>query len=715
MNSKPLVVALIASTLAIAFMGEGVDARPLGAGTDRDTAKVTAHWHAGLSKERLHLILRDGSDVRLRGGRFVSPSGRDDVAGLNAALAAVPGAKIGRLYSVPEEELEAGRRKAQRNSGKQLADLNLAFEIRLRAGTDVDALVDALGRQSLVAAAYPEPLPVTPPVTPDFSVYQTYRNAAPDGINVAAARRFAGGTGGRVKIIDIENGWNTNHEDLARARGGFIANGTPSLAHADHGTAVLGQLIASDNGLGVTGLIPDAAVGMINAYTTTGLRLQDALYLAVRNLQPGDVILIEQHYPGARWTGDQKSQFGFLPAEYWTAFYDAIRYATASGIIVVEAAGNGSQNLDDPFYGSLPFPFGKADSGAILVGAGEAPNCGTGTPRSRKNFSNYSSRVDVQAWGECVMTTGYGDAYNGGPNATYTWFSGTSSASPIVAAAAGILSSIIETRTGAPANPSDIRARLKRTGTPQATGAGTLAGNIGSQPNLARALDELGAVTAGPVVTAVGQVTAAGRQVTAAGAVPTIISWSATDPTGISRYAVKMSTNGGAWTDVVLPSATATKVRLNLSSARTYQFTVAARNTAGAWSAWKSGVRFQPVLLSETDSSIEYSTGWTRPAWSPALGGYVKVSGTTEAWTSLRFTGRGVAWIGSMSTNRGKAKVWLDQTFLGTFDLYRDTTAARMAIVSRVVDPSVEHRLTVQVVGTAGRPKVDIDGFVVMR
>ena len=58
-----------------------------------------------------------------------------------------------------------------------------------------------------------------------------------------------------------------------------------------------------------------------------------------------------------------------MPVEYLAAVYDAIKLATQSGIIVVEAAGNGGVDLDAPAYGA-PFPDGKADSGAIIVGAG---------------------------------------------------------------------------------------------------------------------------------------------------------------------------------------------------------------------------------------------------------------------------------------------------------------------------------------------------------
>ncbi len=453
-----LVVAVIAASI-------------LGTSATAQSGRGQAPSQASQNNERLalHVKFREGTSIRLRGGRLVSV-GNDDLSGLDAVLARHPGTRFERLFSRPEAALDAQRRGAEARGGRKTADLNLWYRLRLRPGTDVDGVIADLKALDIVETAYRQPRPAPMPVTPDFSGQQVYRDAATDGIDAVYAAAFPGGAGANVRIIDIEYSWNTNHEDLAGVN--VIANGTPTdpFSSNDHGTAVLGELWGRDNGLGVLGLAHAAWMGVVNASDDGDYDLADAIDIAASNLNPGDVMLIEQQTEGANGGCDSSGQTGCVAVEWVEAFYDAIVSATSAGIIVVEAAGNGNQNLDGTEYGDgdpNAFPDGRADSGAIIVGAGGAPGC-TSPARGRLSFSNYGSRVNVQGWGECVVTTGYGtlQGVSHGNDAYSDSFGGTSSASPIVTGAAALLSSIAQ-QQGVVMTPTQVRSQLVATGTAQ--------------------------------------------------------------------------------------------------------------------------------------------------------------------------------------------------------------------------------------------------------
>jgi subtilisin family serine protease len=318
--------------------------------------------------------------------------------------------------------------------------------------------------------------------TPSFESYQGYLGPAPHGIDAPAAWR-RGVRGGGEQFADVEGGWNAAHEDLPGARMRHVA-GKPIAARGwrEHGTAVLGEVVGVDNGRGVVGIAPD--VDRVFTASIDGPGVAGAIEAAAEALRPGDVLLIElqTNGPRGRW----------IPVEYFDDTFDVIRAATKRGVVVIEAAGNGGEDLDASAYKGR-FDRGKRDSGAILIGAGGPPRAGF-TDRARLDFSNYGARVDVQGWGRKVATLDYGDlqacdADDADAHAARHYtneFSGTSSASPIVAGAALLLEGAARAR-GKLLAPRDLRELLVRTGTPQ---VGDLDEHIGPRPDLSRALSQ---------------------------------------------------------------------------------------------------------------------------------------------------------------------------------------------------------------------------------
>ena len=341
------------------------------------------------------------------------------------------------------------------------------------------------------------------PITTDLSPSQAYLNIAPGGIDARYAWTIAGGRGDGVKIIDIEGGWNTSHEDLVANSGGLISgfNLTTDSRWYQHGTAVLGEMGGDGNSFGVTGICPNARLSAVSVFRTNANDYNSAAAIryAADQLSVGDVMLLEQHRPGPNYPGGN-TQMGFIAIEWWPDDFLAIQYATSKGIIVVEAAGNGSQNLDAAVYNTpqagFPAwwknPFKRLvgmDCGAIIVGAGAPPSGAYGTDRSRLGFSNWGSCVDAQGDGSGVTTTGYGDV-TGTPatdkNQWYTnFFSGTSSASPIVTGAVASLQGVQRAARRPLLTPARMRQLLRSTGSPQqASASAPLSQRIGNRPNL---------------------------------------------------------------------------------------------------------------------------------------------------------------------------------------------------------------------------------------
>jgi len=306
------------------------------------------------------------------------------------------------------------------------------FAIEVPADADVNAIAQELQASPEVETAYVEPAPVPPPVVAaddPRSGSQGYLNAAPQGIDARFAWPSTDGFG--VGFVDLEQGWTLNHEDLAGAGITLISGVNQSFA--GHGTAVLGEIVAVDNTLGVVGIAPRAHTRVVSEWRTASTySTAEAIASAAASMSSGDVLLLE--------TQTTYGTMGNLPVEVYDATFDAIRAATDDGIIVVEAAGNGATDLNNFQTTASRRILDRnhtdfRDSGAIMVGAATST-----VPHARSSFSNFGNRVDCFGWGDSIETCGDGGTGTG--TTTYTSsFGGTSGASPMVAGAAVLVQS----------------------------------------------------------------------------------------------------------------------------------------------------------------------------------------------------------------------------------------------------------------------------------
>ncbi|HFJ9404549.1 TPA: S8 family serine peptidase [Bacillus paranthracis] len=399
-----------------------------------------------------------------------------------------------RLFtSVSPEEIEDLEVKAPNNVSTSLLNY---YILQTQNGEQEEELVDRLKKSSLIEDVYMKKQEkITPPEVQPLSVSfnpnnnpryekQGYLEAAPSGINAPFAWGVRGGNGSDVTFVDMEYGWLLNHEDLVH-QNIELMSGINIDQHVGHGTSVLGIVSSEDNEVGNIGIAPKAKAKVISQIRDNGqYNTADAILSAVNQLEAGDVLLLEAQASFDGY-GDK-----YLPVEVQPDIFDAIRAGTDKGVVIIEAGANGWNDLDqfkDRNDKQILNRNSKdfKDSGAIMVGAGSSS-----FPHERMWFSNYGSRIDVYGWGENVDTT-TAEQSRSAVNLYTSSFSGTSSASPIIAGAATLVQSIAKENLGQPYRPSELRAILSN----QSTGTKSkdpYADKIGVLPDLKSILVNLG-------------------------------------------------------------------------------------------------------------------------------------------------------------------------------------------------------------------------------
>jgi hypothetical protein len=102
---------------------------------------------------------------------------------------------------------------------------------------------------------------------------------------------------------------------------------------------------------------------------------------------------------------------------------------------------------------------------------------------------------------------------------------------------------------------------------------------------------------------------------------------------------------------------------------------------------------------------------WRTESSSSFLSRSTRYSSSRGARMTYTFTGRAIAFVSTKASNRGKAEIYLDGQLRATIDLRSSTTRYRQIVWTARVTPGT-HTVQVRVLGTAGRPRVDVDAFL---
>jgi subtilisin family serine protease len=200
--------------------------------------------------------------------------------------------------------------------------------------------------------------------------------------------------------IDDHVGWDFNNNDNNPGDG----NG-----YGSHGTHIAGIINATpNNNKGVIGVAPGIKIMPLKFYGSkrwTSAMVYETYAYAVNN--------------GARII---TTSYNINAMSRDPVYRNAVRYAHDNNVLVFNSAGNG--NEQDPERSRLET--------LLLVSSVDA-SASSRKVDKRSSFSNYGYQIDISAPGGDIMATGMNDRYIG--------MSGTSMATPMAAAMAGMIMS----------------------------------------------------------------------------------------------------------------------------------------------------------------------------------------------------------------------------------------------------------------------------------
>ena len=218
-------------------------------------------------------------------------------------------------------------------------------------------------------------------------------------------------------------------------------------------------------------------------------------------------------------------------------------------------------------------------------------------------------------------------------------------------------------------------------------------------------IDSTGPVAA---VTKVGFLASA--TISTAGALPLSITWNASDASsGIASVHLDHSPNGSGWTPIYGPAGSVNSPTQYTTTAGPHQFRVVAEDGVGNDATSAAFIR---TLTGFQETALTYTKVWTTNSTGTAWG-TTKYSVKRKATATLVFNGTDVVWISQRGPKRGVANVFIDGVKTHV-DLYSATLSERRVVFMATGLTNGQHTIKIKVKGTYKRPRVDVDGILVL-
>ena len=191
------------------------------------------------------------------------------------------------------------------------------------------------------------------------------------------------------------------------------------------------------------------------------------------------------------------------------------------------------------------------------------------------------------------------------------------------------------------------------------------------------------------------------------------LAWTGSDVgSGVARYDLQVSVDGGSYRALALAGPTATSALRAMTFETASRYRVRATDRAGNTGPWVAWPSLTIARFQEKSSLVAYTGPWLLATSAHYSGGHARYATSTTRRVRLTFTGRDVAWVATRSPLGGRAEIRIDGVAAGTVDLRAGTTSYRRVVFVRHFTQSGRHALEVIPLG-GGR--VDVDAFLVTR